>query len=88
MRTECFYHITYVFGVNASTKSSLEKSATSEIYVTTTGQSFKQEELSQLFFTTVGMFKATAGMLKEFFRNTLQKPFLKHLNLKKNILKA
>ena len=28
-------------------------------------------------FTTAGMFKATAGMFKEFFRNTLQKPFLK-----------
>ena len=49
MRTECFYHITYVFGVNASTKPLLEKSTTSEIYVTTTGQSFKQEELSRLF---------------------------------------
>ena len=49
MRTECFYHITYVFGVNASTKPLLEKSTTSEISVTTTGQSFKQEELSRLF---------------------------------------
>ena len=67
MRTECFYHITYVFGVNASTKSLLEKSTTSEIYVTTTGQSFKQEELSRLFSQLQGCLKQQQECLKNSF---------------------